>query len=1337
MKPRIHWNALSFFSLFLFLFAFCASSTVAWAARATTPTFSPVAGTYTSTQTVTISDTTSGAKIYYTTNGSTPTTSSTLYSAPITVSVTQTLKALATATGFTNSTVGSAAYTIKVATPTFSPAAGTYTSTQTVTISVSDGTSGAIIYYTTNGTTPTTSSTRYTAAITVSVSQMLEAIATASGYAQSAVGSATYTINLPAAATPTFSPVAGTYSSAQTVTISDGTSGATIYYTTNGTTPTTSSAVYNSPIVVSSSETLEAIATVSGYSKSAVGSAAYTIGSSGAPSNGLYMIINLASGLVLDGGGPGTTKATWVVQDTKTGASNQVWSITNQGGGDYQIIGIGSDLSLDDYADATANGTEIDVYTINNSSGQKWAFTPTSGGYYTIASQDIVNAGVNSCIEPSGGSTASGAQIVIYTCTNTNAEQWALLPVVATPTFSPGAGAYTSAQTVTISDSTPGATIYYTTNGTTPTTASAVYSNPITVASSEMLEAIATASGYSQSAVATASYGIGALPVSGLYTIQNMASDLVLDGGGSGTTKGTWVVQDANSGGTNQQWIVTSLGSGTFQILGNADGLSLDDYGDNTANGSEIDVWTINGSSGQIWYLTPASSGYYTVASQDIVNAGVDSCIEPSGGSTASGAQIVIYTCTSTSAEQWAFVLIKPSAATPTFSPAAGTYTAAQTVTISDSSSGATIYYTTDGTTPTTSSAVYSGPIVISCCTSVTINAIAGGTNYWPSPVSSAAYTITLPAAAMPSFSPGAGTYSSAQMVTIRDGTSGATIYYTTNGTTPTTSSAQYTGAIDVSASERVEAIATASGYTQSAVGAAYYTIGSSNPSACSGMTLGTSVAGTADLNGFIPFQSATGMTSLWNTNIVNAPLDPNNATITSAGGFAGLSTHVNFGSSPGDGGIPFIVVDSSQTPSVPINVIDYAGQSDVVVAPYPAGDTVPIEGAPADCSGWPDTYQGDAHTLVVDRNKCWVYETFNTNHCNGLYNASGETIWDMANGEMRPWGWTSADAAGLSIFAGLVRYDEAASGHINHAIRFTMQQTKNDNNGGYFVEPASHAAGTLYGINNVEGMRVRLSPTFNISGYSAINQAILTALQQYGMILADNGGYFFIQGATDSRWNDSDLVNLAGIPSSNFSVIQMTPEFPGYDAVTAPTGAVPVIGSFTASATQVSSGTPVTFSYSVTGDSFDYIDMIGPVRLSSGSGSVTITPTATQTYTFYSTSAYGQAWATPITVVVTGSTVVPPTFTPPAGTYSAAQTVTLNSSTYPYATIYYTTDGSTPTYPPTGTTQEYPVTPTPPSSSGAVNSITVSASETVKAIAVAPGYSSPSAVSSAIYTIN
>jgi hypothetical protein len=348
-----------------------------------------------------------------------------------------------------------------------------------------------------------------------------------------------------------------------------------------------------------------------------------------------------------------------------------------------------------------------------------------------------------------------------------------------------------------------------------------------------------------------------------------------------------------------------------------------------------------------------------------------------------------------------------------------------------------------------------------------------------------------------------------------------------------------------------------------------------------------------------------------------------------------------------------------------------------------------------------------------------------------------------MQNGNMRPWGWTSTDVAGLSVMAGLVKYDEAASGTINHAIRFTMQQTKNDANSGYFVEPASHAGGTTYGAPSVEGMRVRLKASFNISGYSAINQAILKAFQQYGMIMADNGGYFFIQGATDSRWNDSDLSALAGIPSSQFDVIQTTPAYPGWDSATAPTGPAPTISSFTSTATSISSGSSVTFNFSVSGDSYDYIDMIGPVRLTSGSGSVTINPTATQTYTLYSVNQYGNngdgagygvTVSTPITVVVSGSTVVPPTFTPVAGTYSAAQAVTLNTTTYPYAAIYYTTDGSTPT---TNSTKYQIPQPMSAQDTGALIDITVSATSTIKAIAVAPGYSSPSAVSSASYTIN
>ena len=370
------------------------------------------------------------------------------------------------------------------------------------------------------------------------------------------------------------------------------------------------------------------------------------------------------------------------------------------------------------------------------------------------------------------------------------------------------------------------------------------------------------------------------------------------------------------------------------------------------------------------------------------------------------------------------------------------------------------------------------------------------------------------------------------------------------------------------------------------------------------------------------------------------------------------------------------------------------------------------------------------------------LYETFNTNRCNGLYNASSETIWDMKNYESRPYGWTSADAAGLAVFPGLIRYDEVASGTIHHAIRFTLPHTKDDANGGYFVEPATHAAGTDWGVSNVMGMRIRLKASFDISSFSPANQVILTAMKEYGMILADNGDYFFFQGAPDPRWNDDDLTNLDAIGSENFEVVQMTPEFPGWDSATAPTGNAPVISKFTASATSVSSGSPVTFTYTVSGDSYDYIDMIGPVT--AGSGSVTISPTATRTYTLYSMNqygddgsgvGYGETVSTPITVTVPGSVVAPVVFTPPAGLYTSALAVTLSTPTSPYAAIYYTTDGSTPTYPISGATQAYPVTPTAPNSQGTVNSITVSATETVRAIAVVTGYSAASASSSATYT--
>jgi Chitobiase/beta-hexosaminidase C-terminal domain len=243
---------------------------------AVTPSFSPAGGTYTSTQTVTISTTTPSATIYYTTNGATPTTGSSVYSGPIAVSSTETVKAMATATGYSASTTNSAAYTINPpsAAPFFSPAGGTYTSTQTVTISTT--TPSATIYYTTNGSTPTTSSQVYSGPITVSATETVQAIAVASGYSTSTVNSAVYTITPPAAA-PSFSPAGGSYTSTQTVTISSTIPSATIHYTTNGSKPTANSPVYSGPITVSTTETVKAIAMASGYVTSDISSANYTI----------------------------------------------------------------------------------------------------------------------------------------------------------------------------------------------------------------------------------------------------------------------------------------------------------------------------------------------------------------------------------------------------------------------------------------------------------------------------------------------------------------------------------------------------------------------------------------------------------------------------------------------------------------------------------------------------------------------------------------------------------------------------------------------------------------------------------------------------------------------------------------------------------------------------------------------------------------------------------------------------------------------------------------------------------------------------------------------------
>jgi hypothetical protein len=288
-----------------------------------------------------------------------------------------------------------------------------------------------------------------------------------------------------------------------------------------------------------------------------------------------------------------------------------------------------------------------------------------------------------------------------------------------------------------------------------------------------------------------------------------------------------------------------------------------------------------------------------------------------------------------------------------------------------------------------------------------------------------------------------------------------------------------------------------------------------------------------ASLNGAVPFPAD----NAWNTNIANAPVDPNsNALIASIGLNTGL--HPDFGSGLYGGssiGIPYVVVSSSQ-PLVPINFVAYADESDP--GPYPIPSNAPIEGQLANGG----TFSGDRHVLVVDRDTNRLYETYNSYpNSDGSWTADNGAVFHLDSDNVRPTaqpGWTSADAAGLPIFPGLARYDEVANGVIAHALRFTVQQSREA-----YVPPANHWASNNTSTNLPPmGMRVRLKASYVIpSNFSAASQVILQALKTYGMFVADNGSNWYISGAPDSRWNNDALVGeLGSVQGSNFEVVQM-----------------------------------------------------------------------------------------------------------------------------------------------------------------------------------------------------
>jgi hypothetical protein len=376
----------------------------------------------------------------------------------------------------------------------------------------------------------------------------------------------------------------------------------------------------------------------------------------------------------------------------------------------------------------------------------------------------------------------------------------------------------------------------------------------------------------------------------------------------------------------------------------------------------------------------------------------------------------------------------------------------------------------------------------------------------------------------------------------------------------------------------------------------------------CSGLSLGPE----GSLNHFVPFLP----NSLWNTNIANAALDPNSDAIINFIG-SGVNLHPDFGAGLYNGstiGIPYIVVPGTQ-PLVNITFTAYGDESDP--GPMPIPFDAPIE-------GYPNPDDGDRHVLVIDKGNCWLYELYHAYlQKDHSWNADSAAVWDLTMNEQRPYTWTSADAAGLPIMPGLVRYDEVAAGVIKHAIRFTLRYSKQA-----FTPPASHwAPNSNDPLAAPMGMRLRLKAAFDISGYPKDDQVILTALKQYGMIMADNGSSMFISGTPDNRWSNDDLNLLKQLTASDFEVLLISPL---YDPGNVPTGPNPTINSFTATSSG-GSGKPVTLKWSETNGEYNIVSpSVGAIR----GNMVTVYPKVTTTYTVYATNQYGQSTAQ-VTVTV------------------------------------------------------------------------------------------------------
>lgn len=853
---------------------------------------------------------------------------------------------------------------VQAAAPEFSPASKSFSGTLSVTIS--DATPGATIYYTTDGSNPTEASTPYTGPVTVDSTTTINAFASATGFLPSPFSSATYTLSTQVA-TPTFSPAAGNYTSVQQVTISDTTPNTTIYYTLDGSTPTTSSKLYSGPITVSSTTTVKAIGAAAGLTNSPAASAAYFIQVGGSGINFGNGFANASSTMAFNGttvlhgsrlelttGGLNQAASAFyntpiniqsfttdfTFQLTNASADGMTFTIQNKtptsmgqsGGG----LGYGPDTPNGVAGIAKSIAVKFDLYN-NSGEGTDSTGLYTNGASPTIPSIDLSKTGIDlhSGHTMSVHMTYDGTNLtMVLTDTVTNATYtngWAVdipsivrgnsayigftggtggltatqeiltwtfvstsaLQSAATPVLSPGAGTYTLPQSVTITDATPGASIFYTTDGSTPTSSSTQYTAPIALSGSTTINAIATAANMSSSAVASATYTVQAAtptfsPASGTYTLPQSVSILdttpnatiyyTLNGTPPSTSSTVYTGPITIASATTIQAIAaasgfanSAVGTASYSNQSTSSGInfasgftgaagSMTFSGISQLDGSRLQI-TNGGMNvrGSAFFGTPVSiQSFDSTFAFKLTNAGADGftftiqnnnpqALGPGGGGLGYGPDhaggtggianslAVKFDLYSNAGEGSDSTGLYTNGASPTLPSTDLTNTGINL----HSGDTMSVHMTYDGTTlamtitDTVTNASYSisWPIQISSVigSNTAYIGFTGGSGAQTANQEILSWTFNstggTTAVATPVFSPAAGTYTTPQSVAISDATAGASIFYTLDGSTPTKSSTPYTGPITIAATTTMKAIAVETGLANSGVASATYTI--------------------------------------------------------------------------------------------------------------------------------------------------------------------------------------------------------------------------------------------------------------------------------------------------------------------------------------------------------------------------------------------------------------------------------------------------------------------------------------------------------------------------------